>query len=503
MRVFPRSLFSRMVLILLSGLVVAQLLSFAIQWQERGQLVLRASGIRSAQRIADIVRLLDSMAPAERNRIVGVIDSPALHISLAAPPLARPQAVDPEKEDRAARFAGVLRRLLGDEWPLVVVVADAPAWRPQGRGPGQSPGQGYGPGPGERPGSGPGPGYGRGQGMMGGGMGPGMMGGPGIGAPVISFVVQARLKDGSLVTFDSRQTVDAANLPSRLLLSLGVLLVAVIALTLVAVRWVTRPLKTLAEAAEQLGADINRPPIDEKGPLEVSRAARAFNTMQQRLAKFISDRTRILAAMSHDLKTPITRLRLRSELLDDPQLRLKFTKDLEEMESMVRATLDFMRGLESEEAVRPVDIMALLESMQADRRETGATVRIEGSAHQPYQGKPQALKRCLGNLVDNAIQYGKSAVVAVDDDKNRLVIKIRDDGPGIPEPELEESLRAVLPLESSRNRQTGGTGLGLTIARSIVESHGGKLALRNHPEGGLEVSITLPRSTAAAPRLKS
>ena len=447
---------------------------------------------------------------------MGVIDSPALHISLAAPPLARPQDVDPEKEDRAARFAGVLRRLLGDEWPLVVVVADAPAWRPQGRGPGQGPGQGYGPGPGagagpgygpgrRRPGSGPGPGYGRGQGMMGGGMGPGMMGGqgPGIGAPVISFVVQARLKDGSLVTFDSRQTVDAANLPSRLLLSLGVLLVAVIALTLVAVRWVTRPLKTLAEAAEQLGADINRPPIDEKGPLEVSRAARAFNTMQQRLAKFISDRTRILAAMSHDLKTPITRLRLRSELLDDPQLRLKFTKDLEEMESMVRATLDFMRGLESEEPVRPVDVMALLESMQADRRETGATVRIEGAAHMPYQGKPQALKRCLGNLVDNAIQYGKSAVVAVDDDKNRLVIKIRDDGPGIPEPELEKVFEPFYRLESSRNRQTGGTGLGLTIARSIVENHGGKLALRNRPEGGLEVSITLPRSTAAAPRLKS
>ena len=501
MRLLPRSLFARMVLILLSGLIVAQLLSFAIQWQERGQLVLRASGIRSAQRIADIVRLLDSMAPAERNRIVGVIDSPALHISLAAPPLVRPQDVDPEKEDRAARFAGVLRRLLGDEWPLVVVVSDAPAWRPPGRGPGQGPGQGYGPGPG----SGPRPGYGPGQGMMGGGMGPGMMGGqgPGIGAPVISFVVQARLKDGSLVTFDSRQTVDAANLPSRLLLSLGVLLVAVIALTLVAVRWVTRPLKTLAEAAEQLGADINRPPIDEKGPLEVSRAARAFNTMQQRLAKFISDRTRILAAMSHDLKTPITRLRLRSELLDDPQLRSKFTKDLEEMESMVRATLDFMRGLESEEAVRPVDVMALLESMQADRRETGATVRIEGAAHMPYQGKPQALKRCLGNLVDNAIQYGKSAVVAVDDDKNRLMIRIRDDGPGIPEPELEKVFEPFYRLESSRNRQTGGTGLGLTIARSIVEAHGGKLALRNRPEGGLEVSITLPRSTAAAPRLKS
>lgn len=472
MRWLPRSLFSRMVLVLLGGLVVAQLLSFAIQWQERGQLVLRASGMRSAQRIADIVRLLDSIGPAERGRIVGVIDSPALRISLAEPPLVRPRD-DPEKADRAARFAGVLRYLLGEEWPLVAVVSDAPAWRP--------PVAAYG---NMRPG------------MMGPGM-QGMMGDPGIdafGPRGIAFVVQARLKDGALVTFDSRQPVDAANLPYRLLLSLVVLLGAVLALTLIAVRWVTRPLKTLAEAAEQLGADINRPPLDEKGPIEVSRAAHAFNTMQQRLAKFINDRTRILAAMSHDLKTPITRLRLRAELLDDPQLRSKFTRDLEEMESMVGATLDFMRGLESEEPVRPVDIMALLESMQADMLEMGAPVRIEGAADMPYQGKPQALKRCLSDLLDNAIQYGRAAVVAVDDDKNRLVITIRDEGPGIPEPELEKVFEPFYRLESSRNRQTGGTGLGLTIARGIVESHGGKLALRNRPEGGLEVSVTLPRS---------
>ena len=218
-----------------------------------------------------------------------------------------------------------------------------------------------------------------------------MMGGrgPASGAPVISFVVQARLKDGTLVTFDSRQTVDAANWPSRLLLSLGVLLVTVIALTLVAVRWVTRPLKTLAEAAEQLGEDIDRPPLDEKGPLEVSRAARAFNTMQQRLAKFISDRTRILAAMSHDLKTPITRLRLRSELLDDPDLRARFVNDLEEMESMVGATLDFMRGLDKRRAGAALDVMALLESLQEDTREMGGKVSIEGAR----AGRTAAIRR--------------------------------------------------------------------------------------------------------------
>ena len=365
MRWLPRSLFSRMVLVLLGGLVVAQLASLAIYWQERGWLMMHTTGMRSAQRIADIVRLLDSIAPAERDRIVGVIDSPPLRISLRQQPLAPAKDVA-GNEEQAARFSALLRRLLGEERQVVVSVSGAPGRWPQASA--------YG-GEAERTGR---------PGMMG---GPGMMRGMmdetgthGFSPPRISFVVQTRLKDGTLVTFDSRDPVDAVNWPYRALLSLTVLLVAVIALTLIAARWVTQPLKTLAGAAEKLGADINRPPLDEKGPLEVSRAARAFNTMQQRLATFIRDRTRILAAMSHDLKTPVTRLRLRSELLEDPQVRAKFTKDLDEMESMVGATLDFLRGLENGEPVKPVDIMALLESLQADLLETGGNIEITGAA---------------------------------------------------------------------------------------------------------------------------
>jgi signal transduction histidine kinase len=309
----------------------------------------------------------------------------------------------------------------------------------------------------------------------------------------ISFVVQARLKDGALVTFDSRQPLETVNWPYRLLLSLLVLLAAVFAVTLVAVRWVTRPLKTLAEAAQNLGEDINRPPLDEHGPLEVSRAARAFNTMQQKLVKFISDRTRIFAAMSHDLKTPITRLRLRAELLDEPELRAKFEKDLQEMEAMVGAALDFMRGLDHEEQARPIDVMALLESLQADAREMGGDVRIEGVAQAPYRGHAQALKRCLSNLIDNAVKYGKSATISVEDSAGQLRICVRDEGQGIPEAELERVFDPFYRLESSRNRSTGGTGLGLTIARNIAQAHGGELVLRNRPAGGLEAVLTLPR----------
>ncbi|MDH3288820.1 MAG: ATP-binding protein [Betaproteobacteria bacterium] len=485
MRWLPRSLFSRMVLILLGGLVVAQLASFAIHWRERGQLMLQTSGMRQAQRIADIVRLLDSLAPRERARIVGVIDAPQMRVSLTQPPLA-PAAEDLDTAERATHFASLLQRFLGAERSLVVRVTSAPRhWPPPApfAGPGRD-------GP-------PGPGMMAGPGMMHGPGGPGL-GQPGMGPGPrlagISFIVQAPLKDGTLVTFDSRQPLEAVNWPYRLLLSLGVLLVGVIVLTLFAVRWVTRPLKTLAEAAERLGTDIERPPLTERGPLEVSSAARAFNNMQRRLVAFIRDRTRILAAMSHDLKTPITRLRLRAELLDDAVLRAKFEKDLAEMESMVSATLDFMRGAENREPRQLLDVMALLESLQEDTAELNGRVVIEGAALKPYHGLAQALKRCLRNLIDNAVNYGRSATIRVEDSVAILRIRVCDEGPGIPEGELERVFEPFHRLEASRSRDTGGTGLGLSIARNIARAHGGDIVLRNLSAGGLEAVLTLPRT---------
>lgn len=476
MRLLPRSLFSRMVLVLLCGLVVAQLLSFTIHWRERGEFMQRASGMQSAQRIADIVRLLDSLTPAERERIVGVLSSPPLRVALGGETLDSVKD-DPDGKYQAAAFSVILKRLLGEQWPVVVTVTNMPAWNPppRGYGMGGPPNANDGPRMGW-------PGYGFGQGMH------------RLGPPGMAFVVQARLTDGTLVTFDSRLPIYAANWPYRLLLSLAVLLVAVIALTLFAVRWVTQPLKTLAEAADKLGADINRPPLDENGPLEVSRAARAFNAMQARLAKFIQDRTRMLAAMSHDLKTPITRLRLRAEMLDDAELRSKFVKDLEEMESMVGATLDFMRGVDNQAPPQPLDVMALLESLQEDAREVGGKVSIEGNTLAPYRGNAQALKRCLGNLIDNAVKYGKSATITVTDARDRLRIGVRDEGPGIAEDQLAQVFEPFHRVEASRNRSTGGTGLGLTIARNIARAHGGELVLRNLPAGGLEAVLTLPRN---------
>jgi signal transduction histidine kinase len=464
MRALPRSLFGRLMLVLLAGLLLAQLASFAIHMHERSELLLQASGVQSAQRVAEIVRLLDSLSPGERRRIVAILSAPPLTISLDRPPLAAAGA-DAEAGARATLFAAMLRRFLGDDRPVAVKVADDVPYVPQlARGPGK------------------------------GGMrmpfGPGMHGAT---QGAFSFVSQVRLRDSTLVTFDSRLPQEASSWPYRLLLSLLVLLGAVIVLSLVAVRWATRPLDALADAATDLGRNINRPPLPENGPTEVARAARAFNGMQARLIAYLRERTSVLAAMSHDLKTPVTRLRLRAELLKDPELRTKFARDLEEMESMVQATLDFLRGLETQESSKPVDMMALLESLQADLSEVGNQVSIEGRTVKPYPGKPAALKRCLGNLLDNAIKYGGSAAISVDDNGDRLEIRVRDEGPGIPQPELERVFEPFYRLEGSRSRETGGTGLGLAIARSVAEAHGGRLTLANHPEGGLEARLTLPR----------
>jgi len=201
--------------------------------------------------------------------------------------------------------------------------------------------------------------------------------------------------------------------------------------------------------------------------------------------------------MSHDLKTPITRMRLRTEMLEDEAARGKFAKDLDEMESMVSQTLDFMRDANSSEAVQRVDLMALIESLQTDYRDTGDTVEIEGGIDEPYPCRPHALRRCLTNVVDNAIRYGKRATVRVEEDAGRIAIRILDEGPGIPQGEIEKAFEPFFRGEASRSRETGGTGLGLGIARNIARAHGGELVLRNRPEGGLEATLTLPRTEAA------
>lgn len=466
MRWLPQSLFGRLAWILFGGLLIAQLLSAAINFAERDRIMFRAGGMQSAQRIADIVMLLDSLSPAERQRIAGILSVPPLLVTLAA----APQGAMSDANDSAQllMFSTVLRVALGAEREMRISQHEPAVanWRP-----------GYFR---ERRAA-------RAEGRM------APPDGPRFAPGGLFFQTEVRLQDGSWVMFNARVPQEAANLPWRLLLTLVVLLVAVSLLSLVAVRWVTRPLKVLAEAADHLGRDLHRPPLPEQGPLEVRRAARAFNTMQTRLVHFVEERTRILAAMSHDLKTPITRLRLRAELLEDEDLRQRFEKDLLEMENMVGQTLDFMRGLDRREAQQPIDILSLLESLQADNQEMGRSVSLEGRARAPFNGAPQLLRRCITNLLDNALTYGQRAWIRVEDSSDELHIAIRDDGPGLPESELERVFEPFYRVEASRNRATGGTGLGLSIARNIAQAFGGDVRLRNVAEGGLEALLSLPR----------
>ncbi len=467
----PRSLFGRLMLVLASGLLLAQLLSAGINLAERDRLLLRARGTQQVQRIVDVVKLLDSLPAPERERIVAVLSVPPLVVSLHDAP-ASPSAAQPDAP-QAMMFTAMLRGALAEDREMRVQAAHVPF--------------------GEWP-----PGYGHGPGMMAGGaMPPGMMaGGSGVGRghgfPVVR--TEVRLLDGRWARFDTEVEPAAAGLPWRLALTLGVLLVAVLVLSYVAVRWVTRPLHVLAQAADALGRDINRPALPEHGPQEIRQAARAFNSMQARLVRFIEDRTRVLAAMSHDLKTPITRMRLRAELLDDEELRHRFESDLKEMEGMVTHTLEFMRGLGGNEPRQAVDVNALLDSLQSDNEAMGRSLRIEGHANKPYVAVVSLLKRCLGNLLDNAATYGGSATVVVEDTPQCLTLRVQDEGPGVPESELEQVFEPFYRLEASRSRETGGTGLGLTIARNIAQTYGGNITLRNRQQGGLEAVLTLPRA---------
>jgi signal transduction histidine kinase len=268
-------------------------------------------------------------------------------------------------------------------------------------------------------------------------------------------------------------------------------------LTVWAVRRLTAPVRTLAAAAEALGRDVNAPPLPETGPSEVATAAAAFNTMAARIRRFVQDRTELLTAIGHDLRTPITRLKLRAEFVEDDEQRNKILADLEELEAMVSATLVFGRDARSGEPVSQIDLAELLRTVLDEagdaRPEAAERLAYEGPAHLTVQARPLSLKRALTNLVTNAVTYGGSAHVRLLTPSDGMAtIEIEDDGPGIPPGELERVFEPFHRGEPSRNRETGGVGLGLPIARNIVRAHGGDVVLANRPAGGAKATVTLP-----------
>ncbi len=310
-----------------------------------------------------------------------------------------------------------------------------------------------------------------------------------------SIRIVMTLQDGQTVVASHHYPEGSALTPSRHLPLLTGYFLAIAVLTLLAMRWAVRPLRRLAHAADALGRDLDVAPLVETGPREVRQAAHAFNTMQNRLASYLHDRLRILAAVSHDLKSPITRMKLRAEMLPNAPLRDKFLSDLDEMETMIAATLDFLRGESRQEAGVPLDVNALVSTLCDDLRAQNLPIEISGEAQRPLLARPQSLRRCLGNLLDNAARYGGSGGIRIilEDGAEWLSLHIDDSGPGIPEGELEQVFEPFRRGEASRNRATGGAGLGLAIARNLARAHGGDVTLRNRPEGGLRATLTLPR----------
>jgi signal transduction histidine kinase len=323
-----------------------------------------------------------------------------------------------------------------------------------------------------------------------------------IGGPVFSEVhdsgaefYDARIEfpDGYGAVFRVTRYARGAPLPRGLFMNLALLVIVLSIALWVVARSITRPLSELARAADSVGRDLRQPKIAEQGAREIRNAARAFNTMQDRMQRYLDSRSRVLAAMSHDLKTPLTRLRLQVEMLDDSAAQVKLGRQLDEMESMVHGALALFKGLDDKEAYMPIDLNEMLATLQSEFAEMSAPVTLQGQASRSILGKPQALRRCLTNLLANAIKFGSQATVIVEDGA-ALTIRIRDEGPGVPEEELERVFEPFYRLESSRNRDTGGSGLGLSIARDVIQAHGGSLVLRNLPVRGLEAIVTLPRA---------
>lgn len=311
------------------------------------------------------------------------------------------------------------------------------------------------------------------------------------------LVVSIELGDGRWLNARSVTPPPPAGPARSALLAMLVMGALVIVGTVFVVRRLTAPLRELALAAERLGRGEAVAPLAESGPEEIRRSTAAFNLMQERLRRFVDDRTRMLAAVSHDLRTPITTLRLRAEFVEDEETRTRILATLDEMQRMVEATLAFAREEASSEATRIVDLAALVESVVSELVDLGAEARLEPAARLTYACRPTALTRAIRNLVENAVRYGKRTRVRLRRDDEAVLVEIDDDGPGVPVAELERVFAPFVRLEGSRSQETGGIGLGLAIARTIARAHGGDVTLANRPDGGIRATLRLPLQQAS------
>jgi two-component system, OmpR family, osmolarity sensor histidine kinase EnvZ len=302
----------------------------------------------------------------------------------------------------------------------------------------------------------------------------------------------ARLADGSTLAFRTPAIPQSLSFTfNRILLAL-VPAIALVVIAALLVRRTLLPMNQLAEAAEDIGRGQTRI-LSPRGPGEVRRVMRAFNGMQQRIHRLIADRTQALAAVGHDLRTPIARLHLRAEGIADPALRQAIASDLGEMEHMLESLLSYLGGEDDPEPRVRIDLAVLMATLADEAQDAGHEAGYAGPDHAEVSVRPVAFKRALSNLIENALKYGGSAQVALVEQPDALVVSVEDGGPGIAEDRLDEALEPFVRIDPARSRDTSGLGLGLSIVKRVVEQEGGTLTLSNRPTGGLRAEIRLPR----------
>ncbi|EWY40233.1 histidine kinase [Skermanella stibiiresistens SB22] len=447
-RFMPGGIAVRLGFTVLMALALTQGVSALVYLTDAGEGPPRHGPGRIVERVAAITRLADETPPQFRPRVVRAVDAPGLEVEW------RPKPPEFQRNQSGFPFDGFRRRVrqaLGDsEREILIEVRNGPP-------------------------------------------------SPGPLAPAEARLfgnvmrMALPLSDGTWLTFRSDPERDG---PFRLLrfgLWMGLVGLVIFGLSIWVGRLLSAPLKRFAEAAHRLGVDGEAPLLPETGPRELRQATRAFNQMQTRLHRFVEDRTQMLAAISHDLRTPLTRLRLRAEFVDDPEQQRKMLADLEEMEAMITSTLAFARDDARKEPRVSLDLAAMLESLVDDLGDAGFAIEYAGPQHRIIGCRPMALRRAIGNLIDNALKYGGGARVTLLEQREdgQVAIRIDDDGPGIPVEEQEKVFAPFYRLERSRSRDTGGTGLGLSVARTIARAHGGDVTLLNRPGGGLSATLIL------------
>jgi signal transduction histidine kinase len=467
---FPRGLRGQLLLLLLGSLVLTHLVSVALFFDERRLAVRAALGEEVAGRAANVVRLLEA-APADLHpAILGAAASPAVRFALAREPLVADAA------GRGPRLvARRVRALLDEAAPRDVRAAvrtggDARAWPPHpppfAADERKRRGERWRPGP-HRHAHGEGP-------------------------AAAGLALSIALEGGGWLNVETAFRRPPVQWAWPSVVSLALMALAIVAVVWIAVRRIAGPMKALARAADRLGRGGEPVPVAETGPREVRTVTAAFNTMQARLTRFVTERTQMLAALGHDLRSPLTAMRLRSELVDDDETRERLVATVEEMRRMVGLTLDFARGVAPREAAETLDLGALVREVAGEVAATVGPVEVEISTAVTLTARPTALERALRNIVENAVRYGGAARVRVAGDAAAATIVVDDDGPGIPDADLARVFEPFTRLEASRSRETGGVGLGLAIARTIVHAHGGEITLANRPEGGLRATLRLP-----------